>query len=449
MDQSAPPAFDDHTVYERMFVRERAARKEAERLLEEKSCELYETNQELKMTLVKQRRESFYQSVILETVKDGILTIGADGLVKTANPSACQLFGYSPSDFDGIPAEKLLSTTETQEKPSPANHFLADYCDASQPVIEAIGCSANGDTLTLEFSASYGEFENHDLITWVVRDVGVIDAIKRQSNLSQRLEGIGELAAGIAHEINTPIQFVIENIKFLGEAYAAIHGVLDIYQSGREPDESLKATLEAACPAEQLSFYLDEVPDAISETKSGAARIGEIVAAIKEFAHPGTDSLASVNLNDLVNTAITVTANNCKYVATVDTRLGNSLPLVPCYRSQITQVLVNLIVNAADAIAESHHSDSNEIGSITIETGQKKEHAFISVSDSGCGIDPEIMEKIFLPFFTTKDVGKGTGQGLAITHSIVVENHQGKLDIESEPGKGTKFTVLLPLERPE
>lgn len=444
MHPTTDPTSDEAALYKRMFARERAARIEAERLLEQKSLALYDTNLELIDALAMQRREAFYQTTILETVKDGILTIAADGIIQTANPGACHLFGYDHADLLGMVVEDLLSLDATKTRPTADNHFLADLCTTQHPVLEAIGKSAEGNKLTLELSASYGQIEDEALITWVVRDVGFIDAIKRQSNLSQRLEGIGELAAGIAHEINTPIQFVIENTKFIGEAYAAVHRGLDIYQSQLADDPTIRQALQTACPADELAFYLDEVPAAVEETKAGAARIGEIVTAIKEFSHPGTEAMTSISLNDLVSTAVTVTNNNCKYVATVHCELDGSQPTVSCLRGQITQVMVNLIVNAADAIAEKQQRHGSGQGTITVRTGGDDCEVFFSVADTGMGIEPEHLERIFLPFFTTKDVGKGTGQGLAITHSIVVENHRGRIDIQSLPGVGTEFIVRLP-----
>jgi signal transduction histidine kinase len=344
----------------------------------------------------------------------------------------------------GIEVSELLATTDHNEQPKPSNHFLADYCTSQQPIVAAIGRAADRSNLTLELSASYGEVDDDVLITWVVRDVGYIDAIQRQSNLSQRLEGIGELAAGIAHEINTPIQFVIENTKFFGDAYHVINQVLGVYEHHAGENAQLKEAVGAICPPDQLKFYRGEVATAIEETKAGASRIGEIVAAIKEFAHPGTEASTSVNLNDLVATAVTVTSNNCKYVANVDRLLDTTLPTVSCLRGQITQVMVNLIVNAADAIIEKNQTSGEATGTITIETGHDDEYVFFSVSDTGTGIDMDNLDNIFLPFFTTKDVGKGTGQGLAITHAIIVENHNGKIDIESEAGQGSKFIVRLP-----
>lgn len=431
-------------VYQRMLERERTARREAERLIEEKSRELYEANRCLADALATQRREAYYQQVVLDSVTDGILTIGSEGRVQTANPGICRIFACPHDMMIGRDVAELLSLEANKERPTLENHFFADRCTDKQPMVNAVGRSTQGDRLSLEVSASYAIFDDDVLITWVVRDVGFINDLKRQSNLSQRLEGIGELAAGIAHEINTPIQFVFENAKFLGEAYEAIHRVLSVHEEFATLTPELEQALAKSCAPEQLSFYRQEVPVAIDEMKTGAWRIGEIVAAIREFSHPGTGDLASVNLNCLVATAVTVTANNCKYVAEVKCYLDESLPVVPCFRGQIAQVMVNLIVNAADAIAEKRQQQNSETGSIEIKTWADDRHVYFSVKDTGLGI-PEIdREKVFLPFYTTKQVGKGTGQGLAITHAIVVENHKGTIDVESEVGVGSKFTVRLP-----
>jgi signal transduction histidine kinase len=426
-------------VYKRMLERERSARKQAEQFLEERSLELYLSNRDLTEALAKQKQEAFYHQVILDTVKDGILTIGADGVVQTANPSAVSIFGL---ELVGLKVDQLISAAETVEPPKLLNRFLADYCNYNQPLISVSGNGVEGKILDLELSASFGEIEGQILITWVIRDVGYLNSIKQKSNLSQRLEGIGELAAGVAHEVNTPIQFVIENTKFFGEAYSAISRVLDVYEQHAINNEPLRESIERVCPFDQLRFYRSEIETAIDDTISGATRVGDIVAAIKEFAHPGNEERTLVSLNDLLATAITVTTNNHKYVAEIERKFDPQLPSVSCLRGQITQVLVNLLVNAADAIAELW--PQREGGKIIIKTWHNDDHVFFSVQDTGVGIKNENLEKIFLPFFTTKPVGKGTGQGLAISHTIIVENHRGTLDIASELGQGTTVAVRLP-----
>jgi signal transduction histidine kinase len=250
------------------------------------------------------------------------------------------------------------------------------------------------------------------------------------------------LAAGVAHEVNTPIQFVIENTKFIGEAYSAISRVLDVYEQNAINHEPLRESIERVCPFDRLRFYRSEIATAIDDTISGAMRVGDIIAAIKEFAHPGNEERTHISLNDLLATAITVTTNTHKYVAEIERKLDPQLPSVSCLRGQITQVMVNLLVNAADAISEIW--PQREDGKIDIKTWHNDQHVFFSVQDSGAGIKKENLEKIFLPFFTTKGVGKGTGQGLAISHTIIVENHRGTIDIASEPGQGTIVVVCLP-----
>lgn len=414
-------------------------RKQAEQFLEQESLELYLANRDLMEALAKQKREAFYHQVVLNSVKDGILTIGADGVVQTANPSAVSIFGF---ELVGLKADQLISAAEADEPTNSLNRFLADYCTHNQPLISVAGNGVEGKILALELSASFGEIEGRIMIIWVIRDVGYLNAIKQKSNLSQRLEGIGELAAGVAHEVNTPIQFVIENTKFIGEAYSAISRVLDVYEQNAINHEPLRESIERVCPFDRLRFYRSEIATAIDDTISGAMRVGDIIAAIKEFAHPGNEERTHISLNDLLATAITVTTNNHKYVAEIERKLDPQLPSVSCLRGQITQVMVNLLVNAADAISEIW--PQREDGKIDIKTWHNDQHVFFSVQDSGAGIKKENLEKIFLPFFTTKGVGKGTGQGLAISHTIIVENHRGTIDIASEPGQGTIVVVCLP-----
>jgi signal transduction histidine kinase len=218
--------------------------------------------------------------------------------------------------------------------------------------------------------------------------------------------------------------------------------VLDVYEQNAINNEALRESIEQVCPFDQLRFYRSEIASAIDDTITGATRVGDIVAAIKEFAHPGNEERTFVSLNDLLATAVTVTTNNHKYVAEIERKLDTQLPSVSCLRGQITQVMVNLLVNAADAISEIW--PQREDGKIDIKTWHNDQHVFFSVQDTGAGIKKENLEKIFLPFFTTKGVGKGTGQGLAISHTIIVENHRGTIDIASGPGQGTTFVVRLP-----
>jgi PAS domain S-box-containing protein len=267
---------------------------------------------------------------------------------------------------------------------------------------------------------------------------------------AQKLESIGHLAAGIAHEINTPTQFVGDNVRFLSDSFSDIAAVLDRHHALMV---SAKAGICApdlidACEAESrradLGYLMEEIPKAIAQSTEGVTRIASIVRAMKEFAHPGSDEKACVDLNKAIESTVTVARNEWKYVADLTTDLAPCLPLVPCLLGQFNQVILNMIVNATHAIVDVTKGTGAK-GTISITTRAVDGWAEVRIADSGAGIPEEIRRKIFDPFFTTKEVGKGTGQGLAIAHSVIVDKHHGTITLESEVGRGSTFIVRLPL----
>lgn len=286
----------------------------------------------------------------------------------------------------------------------------------------------------------------------VKEDITERRAMESELRQAQKLEGIGQLAAGIAHEINTPIQFVTDNFTFLRESWEAILPLIDRYRTAMS-DTVAKTAPEAAAEltkAEEacdLGFIVKEVPRAIDQGLDGARRVASIVRAMKEFSHPDSADKANANLNRGILSTITVARNEWKYVAEVETDLDESLPPVICYPGEINQVILNLIVNAAHAIKD--RVADGEKGKITIKTRKHEAMAEIAVSDTGMGIPEEIQSRIYEPFFTTKEVGKGTGQGLSFAHSVVVKKHQGKLWFETEAGVGTTFFIQIPICQPD
>ncbi|GJL56111.1 MAG: hypothetical protein NPIRA02_32430 [Nitrospirales bacterium] len=276
--------------------------------------------------------------------------------------------------------------------------------------------------------------------------------LQTQLSLVQKMESIGHLAAGIAHEINTPIQFVNDNLQFLKDSFASLDGVLTAYGSLHEAleagvvDPELLATGRAAITEADLEYLTDEVPKAIGQSLDGVDRVAKIVRAMKEFSHPGNTQKKPTDLRHAIENTITVASNEWKYVAEVEMQIEDDLPVIPCLPGELNQVFLNIIVNAAHAISDvGHQNTGDEKGTILITAGTVGPNVEIRISDTGPGIPESIQHKIFDPFFTTKDVGKGTGQGLAIAHDVVVNKHQGTLTVESIPEKGTTFIILLPI----
>jgi two-component system, NtrC family, sensor kinase len=265
--------------------------------------------------------------------------------------------------------------------------------------------------------------------------------------LAQKLESVGRLAAGVAHEINTPIQYIGDSVLFLQSAQADLWKLQLAYRSAferlaqNEPLQLLAPTVAAVEADIDLDFLSQEIPEAFERTLQGIERVAAIVRAMKEFAHPDCIEHSCADLNHAIETTLTVARNEYKYSAQIETHFGE-LPLVLCNVGELNQVFLNLIVNASHAITES--GKEADTGRITITTAADGAEVSICVADNGCGIPAENLEKVFDPFFTTKPVGRGTGQGLAIARSIIVEKHGGRVDVHSTVGSGTSITVRLP-----
>jgi signal transduction histidine kinase len=276
-------------------------------------------------------------------------------------------------------------------------------------------------------------------------------AMEAQLILAQKMESIGQLAAGIAHEINTPTQYVSDNTRFLRDSFADIKRVLDRYedlQAEARQGPVSTATLEqlqSLLEEVDLAFLTAEIPKAIEQSLEGLNRVAEIVRAMKQFSHPDQDEPELTDLNKAIRNTVTVARNEWKYVAEMELDLESDLPTVPCLAGRFNQVILNLVVNAAQAIADALGEGAGDKGKIRVSTRRAGSQVEVRVADTGSGIPERIRNRVFDPFFTTKQVGKGTGQGLAIAHNIIVEQHGGTIDFETEVGVGSTFILSLPI----
>ncbi len=272
---------------------------------------------------------------------------------------------------------------------------------------------------------------------------------------SLRLESIGQLAAGIAHEINTPIQYIGDNITFIQESFQdlnrLIQELLGLFKAAGENriEDGMLSNITSVVEETDFEFVNEELPVAIDQTLEGVSRIKEIIKAMKDFSHPGDDGHVLSNLNHCIKSTATISKSEWKYVADLILNLDPDLVDIQCNPGELNQVFLNLIVNASHAIAKRLGPQSPDKGKITITTRQKDDRVEIKLSDTGTGIPDDIRDKIFDPFFTTKEIGKGTGQGLAISRAIVVNRHKGTIDIHTEKDKGTTFTITLPVANKE
>jgi two-component system, NtrC family, sensor kinase len=296
-----------------------------------------------------------------------------------------------------------------------------------------------------------GEYLFQSLLT----DVTVRHQIQEEKDLMEiqlrqalKLEAVGQLAAGVAHEINTPIQFISDNLQFLSESMAEIAPLLLEIRglvASRVIPEEMRTRFEAV----DLPFLLEEIPLAVEQSREGAKRVRDIVMAMKEFSHPGSGRISDEDINRAIENTVTVARNEWKYVADVVLDLDPQMSLVPADIGPIKQCLLNLIINAAHAIQDKVKKQGLTKGKITIRSRRIDDCAQIEVEDTGSGMPESVARRVFDPFFTTKEVGKGTGQGLTMAYDIIVRKHKGKLHFRTHDGVGTTFIIELPMNGPK
>ena len=398
-----------------------------------------------------QRLRNAHTEGLLASISSVLIGVGRDGRVTSWNAAAESLFGIPAADAIGRPFRdcgirwdwptvlEAVSECLEQNRPVRIETIRFDRSAAGEGVL---GGTVN--PVAPESRAGSG-------FVLLARDLTARAVLENQLLQAQKLESVGQLAAGIAHEINTPTQYVADNTRFLQEAFG------EVLELTRKIDELTKNTRRGAGASElaaeireamdqvDLTYLREEIPQAIQQALEGIERVTKIVRAMKEFSHPMQDKTA-IDVNRAIESTITVTRNEWKYVAEMVTDLEPDLPPVSCLPSEFNQVILNLIVNAADAIAEVVHDGSPSKGTITVSTRHADRWAEIRIVDTGAGIPEDIRDKIFDPFFTTKEVGEGTGQGLSFVHSAVVQKHGGKISVDSEVGKGTSFLIRLPVD---
>jgi len=367
------------------------------------------------------------------------------------NEAASRRYGYSAGEFEHITASDLHPPAEA----SRLETILARVWDIGgevPPQGRWQHRTRAGDLLEVEIHARLLRFKDRPAILAVVQDVTDRKRLELELQTSQRLEAVGQLAAGIAHEINTPIQFVGDNLHFIQGAFEDREAVMERYRllhraalAGDVPRAVLE-DLEKALEAADLEYLAKEVPKALEQSLGGVERIATIVRAMKAFAHPGQKEKVAADLNKGLRDTLTVAGNELKYVADVETDFGE-LPPVVCHLADLNQVFLNLLVNGAQAIG-AVVKESGVKGRIRVTTRADGDWVTVSISDTGCGIPEAIRARVFDQFFTTKEVGRGTGQGLALARSIVVDKHGGRIAFEPNLPQGTTFVVSVPTGLP-
>ena len=419
--------------------------------IQERTAELAKVNDTLVLEVVERKQAHRDVSLVLSAISAMLVGVNELGRVTKWNEAATQAFGTTEAQNLGQEFTSLalpwewnrvlegLAKCRTERQPVKINNLWYERTDGKEGFL-FLGMSPILD--------QQGELEGVLILGSDITDFKVLEA---QLSQAQKLESIGQLAAGIAHEINTPAQYVGDTVTFLRDANEDLMRVLDMVVESHGPadmgetcaEESV-AKARAALEEADYSFLKEEMPKSFTRALEGIERVSSIVKAMRSFSHPGEDEKKAVDLNQALENTIIISRNEWKYVATIETELAPDLPRVVCLPAEMNQVFLNLVVNAAHAVGDVVR-DTLSLGVIRVATALEDSHVRISITDSGTGIPEAVQGRIFDPFFTTKEVGKGTGQGLTLAYDTVVNKHGGTISFDTEEGRGTTFHIRLPL----
>lgn len=394
----------------------------------------------------------------LMSISEGVITTDKEGLVTFINQAAEEITGFDKDAALDRPLQlifRILTPESEQVFPNVIQKLyeLSEFQLESSKYLTPTLLTKSDEKILIEENISAIKSENDVIMGHVIifQDVTQRQKVETQSALSQKMESIGQLASGIAHEINTPIQYVGDNLRYLNRSFTKIIDALSLYRQWQQDhiDHTFSRQeledMEAQTDPRKINMYIKEIPNAIEESLAGVERVRKIVLAMREFSHPSQKEKVLADINHGIETTVTISRNEWKYVADLEVDLDPNLPLINCQIDEINQVILNMIVNSAQSIQEIVEQHPEQRGKITISTINKGDWILITIQDTGNGIPDSIKNRVFDPFFTTKGVGKGTGQGLYLAHNIIVNKHHGRISLESEKGKGTTFFVELPV----
>ncbi len=406
---------------------------------------------EIEMAQAELKQTNGTLEAVIQSAPLAVVTMDLEGRVTMWNPAAERIHGWSKEDVLGRRLPVVLLKQPPDEVARVHKRILTE---GGVTGLEYVCLTKAGEPITVSLAAAplYSAAGEQNGAVYLVTDVTERKLLECQLAQAQKLESIGQLAAGIAHEINTPIQFIGDNLRFIREGFESWNRLFALYRRLEgvvrtgEPATGLAAECEAFAAETDSEYVREEIPRAIGQSLEGIDHVARIVRAMKDFSHFGEIGKTGVNINHVIESTLVVSRNEWKYVADVQTAFDAALPQVPCVPGELNQVILNLIINSAHAIADAVSGRPGAKGVITVSTRRDGDWAEIRVADTGVGIPAPARPHIFNPFFTTKPLGKGTGQGLAIAHTVVVQRHGGTIAFETEVGTGTTFTVRLPLE---
>jgi|GEM_PF-965961 len=420
-------------------------------------AEMDNSSEEIDSLVIQARMEKALRTsqrrleTITSSLFDSVLLINGEGQVMFSNPAARQFLGMDTPETYRL--DELIRLIVAGREVS----FEASIVKRAITLRQAFSdhdalfrLSGQRDVPVSYAVAPIREEQEFGGVVISFRSIEALKIAQREAEQASRLASVGQLAAGIAHEINTPIQYVGDNLRFilksLGQVSAIFEHVHELVASNRLSPEDERGFREMFARYD-LEYLLGELPVATSQSLEGAEHVAGIVRSMKEFSHPGTMAKTVTDINHALESTVTISRNEWKQFALVEMDLAPDLPPVECFASDINQVFLNLIVNAAQALSEQHAHDRSR-GTIRVSSRRKGESVEIHISDDGPGVPSQLRDKIFDPFFTTKAVGKGTGQGLALCLNTVVNKHGGKLYLGAQDGPGATFVVSLPISSP-
>jgi PAS domain S-box-containing protein len=393
--------------------------------------------------LLELRRTLLSYHTVIDGAGNVVFHLDEDGRLVSLTPTWSSLTGFSVVRSVG----QRFSAFVHEDDRARVSTVLANAHTAAATPIECRLCRLTGDDVAVEVASRPLVDEDGRALglVGVIADITERQAREVEAQHLQKLEALGRLSAGLAHEINTPIQFVGDNARFLAESYEAMlklvltyRRILDTSSGAISWYQRQELVQEAEAEAD-VDYLAEEVPTAVRQSLEGVERVASLVRAMKTFSHPGTSGQAPADLNEALRATMTVARNQIRYVADPVLDLGDVPPVV-CNIADLNQVFLNMVVNAADAIQEK-----GDHGTITVVSRRDGDEVMITISDTGAGIPRDLQRRIFEPFFTTKKVGRGTGQGLALARAVICDQHGGTLTLTSEPGAGTTFTIRLPV----